>query len=135
MKPGEYIGTDGRTYTVTSVALRHNEGTPIVTVNLDGSSAILCAPHLRPGHPDFPAAVEALRSLVPKPEIHPCAGRAMAMREEEPFEWEWNGNVYTYNGQDVAVQSQLGDYEAITSPNVTATFNAGRRYQLERGGE
>lgn len=139
MKPGEFVGRDGRTYTVASVALRHSEDTPTATLSLDGGAAILCVPHLHPDHPDFPAAVEALQALVPKEDVHPCVGRAMAMRGEKPFEWKSFLGDYHFGGGCVQLKrlpekGGKGGLE-LCPDSMQDAFEAGRCYQRERGDE
>jgi hypothetical protein len=69
---------------------------------------------MTPDHPDFPAAVEALGGMV-----------------EEPFEWKWGTARYRYQNGNVQCESGFGGW-VNTEPSTTA-FNAGRRYERERG--
>lgn len=71
-----------------------------------------------PNHPDFPAAVEALRALVPEPFAwepgESCSRRRCA-----------NGQV-EYRDKLTGVWVPVGHVE-------TNAFEAGRRYERERG--
>lgn len=83
----------------------------IYTYDYQGNTA----DHVLPNHPDFPAAVEALAKLVP-----------------EPFEWEPDGTSYTR--RCVAGHVELKRKDGwVEAPVCTADFNAGRRYERERG--
>ena len=74
--------------------------------------------HVLPNHPDFPAAVEALTALVP-----------------EPFEWEITDRDWPrrWNGVRVERFDEVRDMWLDTGSEETAAFEAGRRYERERG--
>jgi hypothetical protein len=101
MKPGEYMGADGNTYRIFGVDV--------------GPMGVLT-----PDHPDFPAAMEALAALVPK-----------------PFEWEGTGGGTTFryaNGRVECRGAVTGEWTLLVG-DVHYAFNAGRRYERERGDE
>ncbi len=121
MKPGEYIGTDGKTYTAASVALLSRYGEmPTATIALDGGASFLLTPHLCPGHPDFPAAAAALQALIP---------------EKEPFWWELDGARFRWDGKNIQSQTCHEDEWRPCIDGILAAFEAGRCYQRERGDE
>lgn len=108
LKPGEYVGEDGR---VHRAHLHHS------VENGDGrwwpaQSRVL------PSSPDFPAAVEALKALVP-----------------EPFEWEITEHDWPrrWNGVRVERFDEVRDMWLDTESEETVAFEAGRRYERERG--
>jgi len=75
MKPGEYIGSDGRAHNVRSIMLGElDDACNSATVQMDGGAWLTYKKHLVPHHPDFPLAVAALQSLLPKPTVHPAVG-------------------------------------------------------------
>jgi hypothetical protein len=101
LKPGEYVGADGKLWRVLGVFAEE-------VGKLYGADAIADA-----GHPDFPAAVEALTALVP-----------------EPFEWESDGFHYRLRNGVIEWQDS-GTWRATSG--YTDAFEAGRRYERERG--
>ena len=105
LKPGEYVGADGlRRRAHLHYSVEHGEDWlwPVQD-------------RVLPDDPDFPAAVEALKALVP-----------------EPFEWESDGTSYTR--RCVAGHVELKRKDGwVEAPVCTADFNAGRRYEQERG--
>lgn len=52
----------------------------------------------------------------------------------EPHVWEWGSYIYVYDGWCVTVQSRIGG-RILVDHEATAAFEAGRRYQQERGDE
>ena len=71
MKPGDFVGADGLVYGVIQ-AIRVFE-----MAHGGHSAGVVCI-----DHPDFPAAVAALQSLI-RPSLDPRSGRVLAMRERE----------------------------------------------------
>jgi len=71
--------------------------------------------HVLPNHPDFPAAVEALKALVP-----------------EPFEWTYRETPYRYVNNCVEYLDQATG-RWYKSERDTITFAAALRYAKERG--
>jgi hypothetical protein len=81
MKPGEFIGSDGRAHNVRSVMLGElDDACNSATMQLNGGAWLTYKKHLLPSHPDFPLAVAALQALI-RPSLDPRAGRVLAMRE------------------------------------------------------
>jgi hypothetical protein len=72
--------------------------------------------HVLPNHPDFPAAVEALKALVP-----------------EPFEWVSGVNGIHYRYHNGHVECCVRGVWTFKSLDDDAVFEAGRRYERERG--
>jgi len=103
LKPGEYVGADGMIHRAhLHHSVEHGEGWWWPDQD-----------RVLPDDPDFPAAVEALKALVP-----------------EPFEWESDGFHYRLrNG--VIERQDSGTWRATS--RYTDAFNAGRRYERERG--
>lgn len=122
MKPGEFVGADGRMF---EVELVRGHTVP------RGLTATFY-----PFNPDFPAAVAALQSLV-RPSLDPRSGRVLAMREGGPFEWEGRGTNPTYRYRwragRVEYLSSYGDGWVHFGHDIDAVFEAGRRYERERG--
>lgn len=103
LKPGEYVGADGlRRRAHLHYSVEHGEDWlwPVQD-------------RVLPDDPDFPAAVEALKALVP-----------------EPFEWESDGFHYRLRNGVIEWQDS-GTWRATSG--YTDAFNAGRRYERERG--
>jgi hypothetical protein len=115
MKPGEFVGVK------KSYSIECFDGEGWYTVNRT--------------HPDFPAAVAALQSLI-RPSLDPRAGRVLAMREEGdgPHEWRAGGIHYRWNEelQRVEVHKEAGGWEMGWN-HPSQAFEAGRRYERERG--
>jgi hypothetical protein len=109
LKPGEYVGADGRVHRAhLNHSVEHGDGRW-----WPAQSRVL------PSSPDFPAAIEALQALVP-----------------EPFEWEVEPGYWPrrWNGDRVQAMDNPGEIAwSDTSVVETAAFNAGRRYERERG--
>jgi hypothetical protein len=81
MKPGEFIGSDGRAHNVRSVMLDElDDACNSATMQLNGGAWLTYKKHLLPSHPDFAAAVAALQSLI-RPSLDPRSGRVLAMGE------------------------------------------------------
>ena len=103
LKPGEYVGADGlRRRAHLHYSVEHGEDWlwPVQD-------------RVLPDDPDFPAAVEALKALVP-----------------EPFEWESDGFHYRLRNGVIEWQDS-GTWRATSG--YTDAFNAVRRYEWERG--
>ncbi len=62
--------------------------------------------------------------------------RIAALNREyvEPHVWGWDSYIYVYNGWCVTARPRIGGI-ILVDHEATAAFNAGRRYQRERGDE
>lgn len=133
MKPGEYIGSDGRAHNVRSVTLDElNDACNSATVQLNGGAWLTYKKHLLPSHPDFALAVAALQSLI-RPSLDPRSGRVLAMREEGPLEWGLNGSRYRFANGKVEWWNPVDAGWHGPLSEIRDAFEAGRRYERERG--
>jgi hypothetical protein len=75
MKPGEFIGSDGRAHNVRSVMLDElDDACNSATMQLNGGAWLTYKKHLLPSHPDFATAVAALQSLIrPSLDAEQCS--------------------------------------------------------------
>lgn len=111
LKPGEYVGQDGATYSVTHIYAKWRDGD-----GYHGTQAV------RPTDPDFPAALAALQALW----------------EDQGNPWIPIGNMYRIrqNGTDLQYQN-ASDHPWMELPNEHSIALAYRAcmaaYGLERG--
>ena len=117
MKPGEFVDANGNKCRCIGIWVRGpiNEG---IATSID---------------PDFPLAVAALQSLLPKPTIHPAVG--LRYCGEEEFEWDGPGELCRWHGGCVEWRSGIDRKWRASGLEVTDAFNAGRRYEKEHGDE
>lgn len=152
MKPGEYIGSDGRAHNVRSVMLDElDDACNSVTMQLNGGAWLTYKKHLLPSHPDFALAVAALQSLI-RPSLDPRSGRVLAMREEGwepgfvcspdmpneevPLSPLRRMRFYRDGGWDLMAMRPSGTWaptDECAPSIVLLAFEAGRRYERERG--
>ena len=105
LKPGEYVGADGlRRRAHLHYSVEHGEDWLWPVQD-----------RVLPDDPDFPAAVEALQKLVP-----------------EPFEWVSGVNGIHYRYHNGHVECCVRGVWTFSLDD-DAVFEAGRRYERERG--
>jgi hypothetical protein len=136
MKPGEFVRWNGRSVRALMIQCRYQ----------DGYEAII-----GPDSPDYALAVAALQSLI-RPSMDPMAGRVLAMREEGwkpgfvcspdmpneevPLSPLRRMRFYRDGGWDLMGMRPSGTWAPTDEcgPSIVLlAFEAGRRYERERG--